>query len=196
MAIVKFVTSGSPLSNIFAYVMNREKTDETLVSGINCTPDTALDEFQFVKRRFHKEDGRTYYHIIQSFSPDDDLTPQTAHEIGLRFAEYFPGFQAVIVTHLDKEHLHNHLILNSVNFETGRKFHQSRDELLKVKEFSNRLCREYGLSETECKSDYRTMPKWKSELRLFAFRVAYRSRSKEDFIREMEAHGYRVKWEP
>ena len=88
MAIVKFVASGCPMNNIFPYVMNKEKTDDTLISGFNCSPDTALQEFTLVKKQFKKEDGRTYVHIVQAFSPDDDLTPETAHEIGLRFAEY------------------------------------------------------------------------------------------------------------
>ena len=88
MAIVKFVASGCPMNNIFPYVMNWGKTDENLISGINCSPDTALQEFTFVKKQFKKEDGRTYVHIVQAFSPDDDLTPELAHEIGLRVAEY------------------------------------------------------------------------------------------------------------
>ena len=77
MAIVKFVASGCPMNNIFPYVMNWGKTDENLISGINCSPDTALQEFTFVKKQFKKEDGRTYVHIVQAFSPDDDITPDT-----------------------------------------------------------------------------------------------------------------------
>ena len=107
MAIVKFVASGCPMNNIFPYVMNREKTDENLISGINCSPDTVLQEFMFVKKQFKKEDGRTYVHIVQAFSPDDDITPETAHEIGLRFAEYFGGFQALVATHRNTDHIHN-----------------------------------------------------------------------------------------
>lgn len=195
MAIVKFVASGCPMNNIFPYVMNREKTDENLISGINCSPDTALQEFMFVKKQFKKEDGRTYVHIVQSFSPDDDLTPEVAHEIGLRFAEYFPEYQILIATHRDHAHLHNHVILNSVNMETGKKFHQSAAEMRQVKEYSNRLCREYDLSETETKSSFGTMPKWKDMLRRKAYSVACRTCSKEDFIFEMEMHGYKVDWQ-
>ena len=157
MAIVKFVASGCPMNNIFPYVMNREKTDENLISGINCSPDTALQEFTFVKKQFKKEDGRTYVHIVQAFSPDDDITPELAHEIGLRFAEYFDGFQALVATHRNTDHIHNHIILNSVNMETGKKFHQSAAEMRQVKEYSNKLCREYGLSETETKSSFKSM---------------------------------------
>lgn len=157
------------MNNIFPYVMNREKTDENLISGINCSPDTVLQEFTFVKKQFKKEDGRTYVHIVQAFSPDDDLTPEVAHEIGLRFAEYFGGYQALVATHRNTDHIHNHIILNSVNMETGKKFHQSAAEMRQVKEYSNKLCREYGLSETETKSSFGTMPKWKSQLRNKAY---------------------------
>ena len=177
------------MNNIFPYVMNREKTDENLISGIGCSPDTVLSEFTFVKKQFKKEDGRTYVHIIQAFSPDDDITPETAHGIGLRFAEYFGGFQALIATHRNTDHIHNHIILNSVNMETGKKFHQTAAELIQVKEFSNELCREYGLSETEAKSSFKSMPKWKEMLRRKAYSVANNTCCKEDFIYEMELHG-------
>ena len=76
MAIVKFVTSDCPMNNIFPYVMRKEATEQRLVSGIECSPDTALEEFRYVKQKYGKEDGRTYYHIVQSFAPDDELTPE------------------------------------------------------------------------------------------------------------------------
>lgn len=196
MAIVKFIASGCPMNNIFPYVMNGEKTDDgALVSGIGCSPESALEEFRFVKTKFGKNDGRQYYHIVQSFSPEDKLTPETAHEIGLKFAAFFPGFQIVVATHCDKEHLHNHLVMNSVNMETGKKYHQTADDLDRVKEYSNSLCREYGLSETETKSAFGAMPKWKQLLRNKAYTVANRTRTKEEFIFEMEMHGYKVDWQ-
>ena len=161
MAVVKFVVSGCPMNNIFGYVMREEATEMKLIDGIMCSPETALEEFRFVKAKFGKEDGRQYYHIIQSFSPEDDLTPETAHEIGMRFVqsfERFRGYQAVIATHVNTDHIHNHIILNSVSCENGYKFHQTRDEMLEAKLFSNELCREYGLSVTEEKSVYGNMP--------------------------------------
>ena len=194
MAIVKFIVSGSPLKTVLNYVTNREKTDDLLISGVQCSPETALDEFQFVKRKFRKEDGRQYYHIVQSFSPDDDITPEIAHEIGVRLAEYFKGYQILVATHVDKGHIHNHLVMNSVSYQTGKKFHQTREDMLRVKAYSNRLCREYGLSVTEEKSSFGKMPKWKQDLRNLAYRVACRTRSREEFIYEMEMHGYTVDW--
>ena len=81
------------------------------------------------RHRLHKTDGRGYYHIVQSFSPDDPLDFETTHEIGLKFAEYFQSYQCVVTTHMNIDHIHNHIIMNSVNFETGRKFHQSAREM-------------------------------------------------------------------
>ncbi len=194
MAIVKFIVSGSPLKTVLNYIMDKRKTDDLLISGIECCPETALDEFLFVKRKFKKEDGRQYYHIVQSFSPDDDITPEIAHEIAVRLAEYFKGYQIVIATHVDKGHIHNHLVMNSVSYQTGKKFHQTREELLRVKAYSNKLCREYGISQTETKSDYNGMPKWKRDLRNLAYRVACRTATREEFIFRMEMHGYGVDW--
>ena len=183
------------MNNIFPYVMRNEATEEKLIDGINCSPDTAFEEFRFVKQKFGKEGGRTYYHIVQSFAPRDRVTPELAHEIGMRFAEYFPGFQILVATHCNTDHIHNHLILNSVNMETGKKFHQSREELLQVKRYSNKLCREYGLSATEEKCQYGQTPTWKKRLAEMALYAMSQTYTKEAFIEFMELHGYKVKWE-
>lgn len=195
MAIVKFVTSGCPMNNIFQYVTRDEATEQRLISGIECSPDTALEEFRYVKQKYSKEDGRTYYHIVQSFSPDDALTLETAHEIGLRFAEHFSGFQILMATHHNTGHIHNHIIMNSVNYQNGKKFHQTRDELLEVKAYSNKLCQEYGLSITEEKCSYGKWTEWKKLLRRFALYAISNSNTKEEFIACMREHGYNVKWE-
>ena len=183
------------MNNIFTYVMRREATEDKLISGVECSADTALEEFKFVKHQFHKEDGRQYYHIVQSFDPEDDLTPETAHEIGLRFAEYFPGYQIVVATHVNTGSIHNHLVMNSVSYEDGKKFHQTRDELLDVKEYSNRLCLEYGLSITEPKTEKYRRAKWKQDLIRMAQYALTMSYCKEDFIEFMREHGYDVHWE-
>ena len=183
------------MNNIFNYVTRSEATESKLISGVNCSPDSALEEFKFVKKRFGKEDGRTYYHIIQSFSPDDDLTPETANEIGMKLAEYFPDFQILVATHVNTKAIHNHLIMNSVNFENGKKFHQSRDEMLQVKEYSNQLCQEYGLSVTESKTNNTRNSLWKRQLIETASYAIGWSATKEDFIEYMREHGYDVKWE-
>ena len=76
MAVVKFVAAKCPMSYIFKYVMRKEATERKLIDGLNCSPVSACDEFEYVKHQYHKEDGRQYYHIVQSFSPDDHVTPE------------------------------------------------------------------------------------------------------------------------
>ena len=110
MANIKFIAVSRSLSGILDYVTNREKTVERLISGVNCMAQTAQDEFEAVKKQFRKTDGRSYYHIVQAFAPDDPLDFDTAHEIGLKFAEYFKGYQCVMVTHMNTAHIHNHII--------------------------------------------------------------------------------------
>lgn len=100
MANIKFIAVSRSLSGILDYVTNREKTVERLISGVNCMAQTAQDEFEAVKKQFRKTDGRSYYHIVQAFAPDDPLDFDTAHEIGLKFAEYFKGYQCVVVTQM------------------------------------------------------------------------------------------------
>ena len=107
MANVKFIAVSRSLSGILDYVTNREKTVDSLISGVNCVAETAQAEFEAVKKQFRKTDGRSYYHIVQAFSPDDPLDFKTAHEIGLKFAEYFKGYQCVVVTHMNTAHIHN-----------------------------------------------------------------------------------------
>ena len=107
MANIKFIAVSRSLSGILDYVTNREKTVERLISGVNCVAHTAQDEFEAVKKQFHKTDGRSYYHIVQAFAPDDPLDFDTAHEIGLKFAKYFKGYQCVVVTHMNTAHIHN-----------------------------------------------------------------------------------------
>ena len=109
MAIVKFITSSCPMNNIFLYITRPEATDRDLIDGINCTPESALDEFLFVKERFGKTDGRQYYHVIQSFAPEENVTPELAHEIGMELAMYFGGYQAVVSTHINEAHIQNHI---------------------------------------------------------------------------------------
>ncbi len=195
MASVKFIAVSRGLKDILDYVQNKEKTLDSLISGINCTPMTAQDEFEVVKKQFRKTDGRTYYHIVQAFSPEDELSFETAHEIGLKFAEYFTGFQAVVVTHMNTEHKHNHIVLNSVNYQTGKKFHQSAKEMAMAKEFSNQLCMAEGLSITEAKASRYDQPQWKKKLKAQIKKALEFSYDKAEFIKIMEIHGYKVKWE-
>ena len=128
MAIVKAKAGKGSLSDVFNYVLDKEKTDDTLISSKDCMAETAQKEFELTKHRFGKTDGRTYFHIVQSFSPEDDITPYEANNIGLEFAEFFEGYQVMVVTHTNREHLHNHIIVNSVSFKDGKKLHMEIDE--------------------------------------------------------------------
>lgn len=137
---------------IIDYIMNIEKTDDSLICGMNCNPHYAYQEMLLTKHRFHKTDGRQYCHFIQSFSPKDNVTPELAHEIGKRLIQEFPqfdGFEIVMATHTNRNHIHNHFVINSVNAETGLKWEQRAHDLYLLKEFSNKLCREYALAEID-----------------------------------------------
>ena len=117
-----------------------------LVSGWNCTAQSALSEMQLTKERYRKTDGRQYYHFVQSFSEADGLTPQEAHAIGLKLAQReFPNFEVLVATHVDTDHLHNHLVVNSVSFQNGKKLHQSAADLQAHRLASDEICLAHGL---------------------------------------------------
>ena len=93
-----------------------------------------------------------FYHLIQSFHPHENITPEKAHQIAVRFAsEQFKGYETVISTHVDQEHIHSHFVINSVNFETGYKYHADKNELQRLRNESDKLCLEYGLSVIKLK---------------------------------------------
>ncbi|OQB11328.1 MAG: Relaxase/Mobilization nuclease domain protein [Firmicutes bacterium ADurb.Bin193] len=194
MAVVKFGCGKGNAAGALNYIMNKEKTLNKLVTGRNCVPQNADKEFDAVKKLFGKTEGRQYYHIIQSFSPDDPVDFHTAHGIGIELADYFSEFQSVVATHVDRKHTHNHIILNSVNFKTGYKFHQTAKELEQVKTYSNQLCMAHGLSTTEPKARRKQWPEWKKKLKRDALFAMQNTRSKEDFILCMNGMGYEVDW--
>ena len=109
------------LGGVLRYTQQDGKTlweGQRLVTGWNCTAQSALSEMLLTKERFRKTDGRQYYHFVQSFAETDDLTPQEAHAIALELAQReFPNFEVLVATHIDTGHLHSHLIVNSVSFQ-------------------------------------------------------------------------------
>lgn len=122
MAIIKLTSGKISVGIIVNYVTQKEKTEDKLISGVNCMPESVLDEFEMTKLKYNKLGGRTYYHMMQSFAVDDDITPEKAHEIGLQMAEHcFPGYQVLVATHIDRHHTHNHFVINSVNMLDGKK---------------------------------------------------------------------------
>ena len=113
MAITKILYRNGGLAQAIQYITNPDKTDQcVLVDHFNCDPGFAYQQMMNTKRRFHKTDGRQCYHIIQSFKPDE-ITQELAHEIAKQFAaEHLSGYEAVIATHVDKAHIHSHIVFN------------------------------------------------------------------------------------
>lgn len=148
---------GQQLSDVIRYAVNSEKTQETgsedgaplhrFVSGINCSPATARDEMLAVKKRFGKEDGTVAYHGYQSFAPGE-ATPEQAHEIGRQLAdEVLQGkYPYVLTTHIDKGHVHNHIIFCAVDMVNQRKYISNKQSYAYIRRTSDRLCKENGLS--------------------------------------------------
>ena len=217
MAIVHFVKSKRTqtvggLNAVINYCCKDAKVSyegRPLVSGINCVPQCALQEFMNTKRLHHSTHGRMYYHMVQSFRPDDPVTPEMAHEIALKLAEQIPGFEIVVATHTDRDHIHSHFVINSVSCDTGLKYHSNKESLEMLWKASDELCLQYGLSVVKPKKkqkkertmsdrEYRAYAKgdsWKMNLEINIDECMTLARDREHFIRLMEYSGYEVRWE-
>lgn len=196
MAIIKFTSGKINPRTVINYVCNKEKTTDKLISGKDCMPESCEYEFAEVKKAFGKTDGRTYYHMIQSFSPDDRITPEQAHEVGLQMAELFEGYQVLVVTHTNKAHIHNHLVINSVNFENGKKLTISNQELEEIKNYSNSICLQNGWDVTEAKTKRNRNPKWKQIIIEDALTAMAESYSMDEYISKLKALGIYVSYNP
>lgn len=196
MAIIKFTSGKINPRTVINYVCNKEKTTDKLISGKDCMPESCEYEFAEVKKAFGKTDGRTYYHMIQSFSPDDRITPEQAHEVGLQMAELFEGYQVLVVTHTNKAHTHNHLVINSVNFENGKKLTISNQELEEIKNYSNSICLQNGWDVTEAKTRRNRNPKWKQIIIEDALTAMAESYSMDEYISKLKELGVYVSYNP
>ncbi len=148
MAVTKILARKGRLDKAIRYVLNGDKTNEQILTArFNCEPGWELKQMLDTKREYGKTDGVQYYHIIQSFKPGE-IVPEQALEIAKAFVEeYLPGYEAVIGTHIDKEHCHSHILFNSVNAETGKKYHSNaKTYYSQIRKISDRLCKERGLS--------------------------------------------------
>lgn len=137
--------------NVFSYVSRPEATEQgEYVSSINCLKEIALQQMILTKRQYGKENGYIAWHGYQSFKPNE-VTPEQVHQIGLQTAKEMWGerYQIIVTTHLDKDHLHNHFCFNSVSFLDGKKYNYSKTEQRKLRDVSDRICRENGLSVIE-----------------------------------------------
>ena len=196
------------LEDVIAYAGKDEKTAmKKYVSGVNCYPETARMEMMEVKERFGKTHGRVGFHGYQSFAKGE-VTPALAHEIGVKLAEELWGddFQVVVATHLDKDSfIHTHFVVNSVAFTDGHHYHNRKDDYRRMREASDRLCREYGLSVIEIPKHGKTKQygEWKAEK---AGQPTLRSLVKEDvdltirtsmtdreFFAKLKTMGYKIK---
>lgn len=200
------------LAGVLWYTQQEEKTlweEQQLVTGWNCTAQSALSEMQLTKERFRKTDGRQYYHFVQSFAAADDLTPQEAHTIALELAQReFPDFEVLVATHIDTDILHSHLIVNSVSFRDGRKLHQSAADLLAHRLSNDEICAAHHLSilpppqkQVQQKRmgtrEYRSAAKgesWKFRLMNTIDQCMRYTSTKDEFISLMESEGYQVRW--
>lgn len=139
------------LQDLIAYTTNEDKTEKFYyTTGINCDVEFARDQFDTVKMRFTKPDGNVAYHAYQSFK-EGEVTPDEAHAIGVQLAKELWGdrFQMVVATHVNTRCVHNHIVINSVSFRDGKKFHDCRDTYRLLRETSDRICLERGLSIVE-----------------------------------------------
>ena len=147
MAITKILARKGRLDAGVSYVLNGDKTeDRILTDSINCDPGREARQMMETKRELGKEDGVQYYHMIQSFAPGE-VTPELALEIAREFARrHLSDYEAVIGTHVDKRHIHSHILWNSVSVMTGAKYHSNAKSYYQVRALSDELCREHGLS--------------------------------------------------
>ena len=198
---------------VIEYCIQAHKTvlDErtVFVTGVNCVTDVAHESFLATQKVFdHSPDGPRFYHYVQSFSPDEDVSPETVHEIGLELAKTFGNREVLVATHIDKEHLHNHFVVNAYDLDTGIKLRANLDLLCELRNKSDEICKAYGLStldpythkrnyENLGQKEYRAAIKgesWKMRLCFVIDECMKSASSKDEFIEAMRARGYDVVW--
>ena len=216
MAIVHFVNykrgtqSRAAMRGVMLYVMQEKKTawdGEPLISGINCQPQSVYDDFLNTKLLYHKDGGTMFYHMVQSFPKGEAVNPQQAHEAARRLAEYFDGCEVLVCTHVDREHIHSHCVINSVNFETGKKLHMAKEQLQELMRRNDMICQEMGLpvfdaptqqSRGMSGAEYHTALKgqsWKLRLMNTIDECMKYAADKDAFVSLMASEDYAVRWE-
>ena len=216
MAIVHFVNykrgtqSRAAMRGVMLYVMQKKKTaweGAPLISGINCQPQSVYDDFLNTKLLYHKDGGVMFYHMVQSFPKGEGVDPRQAHEAARRLAEYFDGCEVLVCTHVDREHIHSHCVINSVNFETGKKLHMAKEQLQELMRRNDAICQEMGLPVFDAPTqqargmsgaEYHTALKgrsWKLRLMNTIDECMKYAADKDAFVSLMESEGYAVRWE-
>ena len=216
MAIVYFVNykrgtqSHAAMRGVMLYVMQEKKTaweGVPLVSGVNCQPQSVYDDFLNTKLLYHKDGGTMFYHMVQSFPKGAAVDPRQAHEAARRLAEYFDGCEVLVCTHVDREHIHSHCVINSVNFETGKKLHMAKEQIQELMRRNDMICQEMGLPVFEIPiqkargmggAEYHTALKgqsWKLRLMNTIDECMKYAADKDAFVSLMASEGYAVRWE-
>ena len=216
MAIVHFVNykrgtqSRAAMRGVMLYVMQEKKTaweGGPLVSGINCQPQSVYDDFLSTKLLYHKDGGVMFYHMVQSFPKGAAVDPQQAHEAARRLAEYFDGCEVLVCTHVDREHIHSHCVINSVNFETGKKLHMAKEQIQELMRRNDAICLEMGLPVFDAPTqqargmggaEYHTALRgqsWKLRLMNTIDACMKYAADKDTFVSLMASEGYAVRWE-
>ena len=216
MATVNFIKykkqSAGALSGVTQYVSQDEKTldenDRQLVSGHNCTPQLADREFQATRSAHRKDSPVWFYHYVQSFSPDEVITGEQAHQLAKEFAaKAWPDSEVLIATHLDAEHIHSHFVVNAVCWESGKMLRQGPNTLRSLRQLSDELCLEHGFSVLPQQKkkqsqgmgtrEYRSAAKgqsWKFRLMNTIDQCMRYAATKDEFLSLMESEGYQVRW--
>ena len=198
------------MKSVIRYVSQLSKTlwnGQQLVSGIGCQPETAFDEFLSTKLLHHKDGGVMFYHMVQSFPKGADINPRTAHEAARRLAGYFEGCEVLVCTHIDREHIHSHCIINSVNFETGKKVHMADEQIQELRIRNDQICEELGLPKFQrdgqrqargmSNAEYYTADRgesWKFELMRVIDECMRYAGSREEFLILLRSEGYDATW--
>ena len=198
------------MKSVMRYVSQLSKTlwdGQQLVSGIDCQPETAFDEFLSTKLLHHKDGGVMFYHMVQSFPKGAAIDSRTAHEAACRLAGYFEGCEVLVCTHVDREHIHSHCIINSVNFETGKKVHMADEQIQELRIRNDQICEELGLPKFQrdgqrqargmSNAEYYTADRgdsWKFELMRVIDECMRYAGNREEFLALLRAEGYDATW--
>ena len=214
MAITKIHPIKSTLNLSIKYILNSDKTDKNiLISTYMCNEKTAHNQFLNTRKLNNINGTVLARHLIQSFLPNE-VTPEKAHEIGKSFCKEIlkDQYEYVLSTHIDKNHIHNHIIFNNVNFVTGKCYQSNKKTYYKIRSISDKLCKENNLSvidefyekykkkfKTKGKSyyeysHYKKGTSWKSKLQFSVDKAIEKSNTWEDFLKIMEKYGYEIKF--
>ena len=212
VAIRSTKQSPSAMRGLINYCLQEKKTFDInsgrkLITGVNCIPQNAYTEFMTTKAVYHQERGVNFYHFSQSFSPEEKITPEEAHEVAIEFVKKaWPGHEVLVCTHMDEPHLHSNIVVNSVNFENGTKLHLSPNSLKVLRDLNDEVCISHGLSvlppyekgrKGMSTREYRAAEKgqsWKFRLMSDIKYAMERSGNREQFTKEMEKQGYERRW--